>query len=182
MNWDDWQDEEVDAPTERESARLRREATQFEARLEAAVWKMLERKPEELSNLGLEEEMLDAIEIARSLKPSKARNRQVRLITKFLRQLTTEEANHIAHQIEHGAENQAIVLRYAELWRAALLHNGDVALSALLQNAPALNRQHLRQLCRTIAKTENTTKKNRAYKELFQILKSANLSEAPPRF
>ena len=183
MNWEEWspEDEEGDA-VERESARLRREATRYEEKLEAAAWKMVEMKPEELHPFNLDDELLDAIAIARPLKASKARNRQVRLITKFLRQWEKDQAEGIIRQLEKGAENKATLLQYAELWRAALIEHGDTALGALISTSPSLDHQHLRQLCRTLQKAKTETKKQRAYKDLFQALKKSSLTGAPPRF
>jgi len=162
MNWEEWspEDEEGDA-RERESARLRREASKYEERLMAAAWKIVEMNLEELHTFNLDEELLDVIAIARPLKPSKARNRQVRLITKFFRQWEDEEAAIILQQIEHGSDIKTALLQYAELWRAALIEHGDVALGALLSSFPTLDRQHLRQLCRAIKKGQTETKKER---------------------
>ena len=68
MNWEEWSPEDEEGDTgERESARLRREATKFEEKLEAAAWKIVEMKPEALHAFNLDEELLDAIAIARSL-------------------------------------------------------------------------------------------------------------------
>lgn len=183
MNWEEWspEDEEGDAG-ERESARLRREVTKYEERLEAAAWKMVEMSLKELHSFNFAEELLDVITIARALKPSKARNRQVRAIIKFFRQWEEEEAAKILQHVEHGSESKTALLQYAELWRSALVEHGDVALGALLSGFPSLDRQHLRQLCRTIQKAKTETKKERAYKNLFQTLKKASLTEAPPRF
>ena len=65
MNWEEWspEDEEGDA-VERESARLRREATRYEEKLEAAAWKMVEMSLKELHSFNFAEELLDVIAIA----------------------------------------------------------------------------------------------------------------------
>ncbi len=183
MNWEEWspEDEEGDAG-ERESARLRREVTKYEKRLEAVARKIVDMKHEELQSFKLDEELIDAIAVARPLKPSKAKNRQIRLIVKFFRQWEEEKAEQILKEIEQGSEIKAALLQFAELWRNALIEHGDAALGALLSSSPELDRQHLRQLCRTIQKAKTETKKLRAYKELFQTLKKADLKQAPPHF
>ena len=183
MNWEEWspEDEEADAG-ERESARLRREVTKYEKRLETVAWKIVSMNPEELHDFNFDDELLDAIAIARPLKPSRALNRQVRLIVKFFRQWDEEQANKILEEIEEGAKSKAALLQYTELWRKSLIEHGDTALGALLSAFPDIDRQHIRQLCRTIQKAKTETKKQRAYKELFQTLKKADLNQGPPRF
>ncbi|MEE2960946.1 MAG: ribosome biogenesis factor YjgA [Myxococcota bacterium] len=183
MNWEDWSPEDEEGGiAERESARLRREATQYEERLAAATQKLVEMNPEELDPLNLPNELQAAISVARPLKPSKARNRQIRLITKFFRKWEEAEGTEALEKVERSNESKANQLRAVELWRTALMEHGDVALGVLLSHSPSGDRQYLRQLCRTTAKAKTETKKQRAHKELFQALKKLNITEGPPQF
>ncbi|MED5465198.1 MAG: ribosome biogenesis factor YjgA [Myxococcota bacterium] len=181
MDWENWKPECEEAElTERESARLRREQAKFDAALEDSAEKLVQLHLDELNALGLPDEMLDAVHVARGIKPSRALKRQTRLITRMLRHLEEDEVKDLMGQLHSGADERASLLKYCEFWRTSLLEAGDPALSALLDICPDADRQRLRQLIRTAGKGGTDTKKERAYKEIFQLLKDLNPSTPPP--
>ena len=66
MDWENWKPECEEAElTERESARLRREQAKFDAALEDSAEKLVQLHLDELNALGLPDEMLDAVHVAR---------------------------------------------------------------------------------------------------------------------
>jgi len=181
MDWENWKPECEEAElTERESARLRREQAKFDAALEDATLKLVELHLDELNALGLPDEMLDAIHVARGIKPSRARRRQTRLITRMLRHFEEDEINGLLTQLHTGADERTSLLKHCEFWRTSLLGAGDPALSALLDICPDADRQRLRQLIRAADKGGTDTKKERAYKEIFQVLKDLSPPTPPP--
>lgn len=181
MKWEDWTPEsaEEEGPGERESARTRREQSRWDAEVEKAVWSLLETRPEDVQIFDFPEELVDALALATSMKPSKARKRQVRLVTRLVRNLDSEHIERTISQLREGGEEQGRLLVRCELWRISLIETGDEALGELMGHCPDLDRQRFRQLVRVLRTAGESDRKTRAYKDLFQVLKELNPSEPP---
>ena len=181
MKWEDWtpESEEDDGPGERESARVRREKSRWDAELEEAALKLADARGEDIAALAFPEELVDALALAKSLKPSNARKRQIRLVTRIFRNLDRDHIERALRQLNEGPEEQGNLLRRCESWRIALVENGDEALGELMSLCPYLDRQQLRQLVRIARGTGNEERKARAFRELFQALKELSPSDPP---
>ena len=90
-NYDEFEEEEVDPDAQRDSAMLKREKTRDAETIEKMAWRLMELGVHELSDLPLDERVRDELSVARDMKPSKARNRQVRFVAKLMRGADLEE-------------------------------------------------------------------------------------------
>ncbi len=127
----------------------------------------------ELQRLGVDEVLRSAIDLVRPMRPSGARNRQLRHCTKFMENATLADVQYYLadRQSRRLAVNRE--LHAIERWRDRLVNEGDKALQSLLENYAALDRQHLRQLCRDAGREKETGKPAGAGRKLFRYLREA---------
>ena len=67
------------------------------------------------------------------------------------------------------------MLHKIEKIRDELIENGDIALTNLLNNYPEADRQKLRNLIRSAQKEREQNKPSKAYRDIYQMLKSLML-------
>ena len=125
----------------------------------------------ELRRLGVDERLRSAIDLVRPMRPSGARNRQLRHCTKFMDSTALADVqDYLAdRQSRHLAVNQE--WHAIERWRDRLVNEGDEALQSLLEDYAALDRQHLRQLCRDARREKAMGKPAGAGRKLFRYLR-----------
>ncbi len=125
----------------------------------------------ELQRLGVNESLRDAIQQARALKPSGARERQLKHCVKFM---DSEELSAVRTYIEDQQSRRVAANRRMheiEQWRDRLIGQGDRALDTLLGTRPDLDRQHLRRLCREAIRERETGNPAGAGRRLFRYLR-----------
>jgi ribosome-associated protein len=152
----DADDRELTSRTDR-----RREQNAREAELKALAVQLVGLKPQTLPQLGLEEQMVNAILLAQAIKSPNARNRQVSVVRQHLRDLGQDALDDIVVLLE--ARDRGVAPRQpspsavestspAAAWTERLVAEGDAALEELLQSHPDLDRQVLRQRIRAVTK------------------------------
>ena len=125
-----------------------------------------------LSSIELPENLAKAIDDARRIKSHSAMKRQLQYIGKIMRKIDLDPIrteyekiiNHYGKDIKH--------LHLLENWRDRLINEGDKALEELINDAPNIDRQHLRQLIRQSKKETKLNKPPKSAREIFQYLKT----------
>jgi ribosome-associated protein len=123
-------------------------------------------------SITLPDDLSKALDDARRIKSHSALKRQLQYIGKIMRKTDLEPIrteyekirNHYGKDIKH--------LHLLETWRDRLLIEGDKALEDLINDAPGIDRQHLRQLIRQAEKEKKLNKPPRSAREIFQYLKT----------
>ena len=140
----------------------RREQNARETELKALAVQLVGLKPQKLAQLGLEEQLVNAILTAQAIKSPNARNRQVSVVRQHLRELGQEAVDELVALLEARARG-AVPLppspsgggesaSAAATWTERLVAEGDPALEELLQSYPEVERQVLRQRVRAVTK------------------------------
>lgn len=131
----------------------------------------------ELQRLGVDESLRLEIEKVRSIRPSGARNRQVKHCVKYMdsQDLTAVRSYLVNQHSQRIAANR--LLHEIERWRDRLIEEGDAALELLLENQKIPDRQHLRRLSRDAAREKDSGKPAGAARKLFRYLRDV-LTEA----
>lgn len=127
--------------------------------------------PTNLAKIPLQDNLREAIELAQRLK-LEARRRQIQYVGKLLRNVDPQPIQEALDKVENRHNQQQALLQKLELIRDQLVAQGDSALNALLNDYPALDRQHLRNLIRSAQKEKEANKPPKNYREIFQYLKS----------
>lgn len=133
--------------------------------------RMVELNDQQLQRLGIDGPLLSALAQLRTMRPSGARNRQLKYCVKFmdadaLAQVQAYLEDRRSQKVKH---NQAF--HQVEQWRDRLLLAGDDALGAFLEENPLTDRQHLRRLCRDAIRERDVGKPAGAARKLFRYLR-----------
>ena len=125
-----------------------------------------------LKKIPMDEELTEAVDIARSMNRKKPSfKRQLQFIGKLMR---TRETAPISEALENLQGQQHKVKAHfhkLEHLRDKLIDQGDEALQSLMQEHPHLDRQRIRQWVRQANKEKQQNKPPKAFREIFQYLK-----------
>jgi len=137
--------------------------------------------PTQLSKLPIPDDLLPHLEQTRKITAHIARKRQLAFLAKQMRREDDETLDAIRDALDEdgvAARREVALLHRVETWRERLLEEGDVALGQLLDEHPAADRQHLRQLVRSTLDERKRNKPPRAFRELFRELRNLLASGA----
>ena len=102
----------------------------------------------ELEQLGVDPQLRAALDLVRPMRPSGARNRQIKHCVKFMDDAELGEVRAYLADRHAGQVEANRALHRCERWRDRLINDGDTALEALFDEFPELERQPVRQLVR----------------------------------
>ncbi len=129
---------------------------------------------EHLARIPLDEQMREAIELARRIRNKRsALKRHYQFIGKLLRARDPEPI--IAALAAIDQESQQSIQRHhrAERWRDRIVDEGDGAIDALLEELPAADRQKLRQLWRNHHNAANDARRTQHARLIYKEIKQA---------
>lgn len=125
----------------------------------------------QLRQLSLPDNIRDATIAARKIRQHGARKRQLLFLGKLLRKTNSSEIAQQLATLNTQTKQQARAFHQLEQWRDKLLAD-DQALTALLNEYPAIDGQHIRQLIRTARKEQQQNKPPSTARTLFRYLRS----------
>ena len=133
--------------------------------------KALSLSDEKLAKTGINEKALNALREARKMKPSGARNRQLKYISKLIRSEDVSIIENYLDETEQSNINEKHFFHQLEKWRDRLIEEGDGALAEFLAEYPAADRQQLRTLMRIAQKEKQQEKPPAASRKIFKYLR-----------
>lgn len=124
----------------------------------------------ELARLGVDARLREAIGMVRTMKPSGARQRQIRYCVRLMDPdaLAAVRDRLSAGRARHTAVNRRF--HAIERWRDRLRQEGDDALTELFSAWPDMDRQRVRQLVRDAVREQESGKPAGAGRKLFRYL------------
>jgi ribosome-associated protein len=158
-------------------SQLKREMTALQKLGEILV----ESPRDRVKKVPMPEDVLEAILACQQISSHEGRRRQLQYVGKKMRSLTEDEAATIQKVVDswRGASKaETAALHAIERQRDRLIAD-DVALTDLRAQYPDLDIQHLRTLVRNARKEQADNKPPKAYREIFQILKSLQAAPIP---
>lgn len=165
---------ENEAPSKSQRKREARELFQLGRRL-------VEMPSRQLQELPLEEDVLEAIEFARSIRSHVARKRQLGFLAGLLRRNDLEPLLSGLERQSNAARESNASHHRCEAWRDRLLSEGDTALARLLDQRSETDAQLLRQLIRNAQREAEKNKPPAAARKLFRALREMdNACALPP--
>ena len=129
-----------------------------------------------LDGLAISEPLLDAVREFKRTRSHEGRRRQMQYIGKLMRRSDTEPIRQAVTDMQLGRAKDSLALHQAERWRAELLASDD-ALTRWAGEHADTDVQQLRSLVRSARKDAALApekRSGRAYRELFQFIKSAS--------
>lgn len=163
-------DEETGEYLDSSRSQQRREALEVRALAE----QLASLSPAQLERLPIPEDLLPHILDTIRITSNIARKRQLQYLAKQMRREEDETLEAIRDALDAGSETsrrETALLHRAEQWRERLLDEGDTALTALLDEYPSADRQHLRQLVRNAQTERARNRPPHAYRELFRVVR-----------
>ncbi len=160
-------EQEYDRPSK---SQLKREMTALQKLGEELIAQPKDR----VLKVPLPEDVRDAILACQTIRDHEGRRRQLQFVGKKMRSLTEEEVAQVQRVLESfkgGSRTETALLHAIERRRERLLAD-DNALTELLSRHPELDAQQLRTLIRNARREQEQNKPPKAYRELFQILKT----------
>lgn len=124
-----------------------------------------------LAELDLPDNLLEAIAQARRIKAHGALRRQMQYIGKLMRAIDPEPIREFIDRQANPHRHQTAQLHRAEKWRDRLLAGGDEVIDELLEEAPAADRQQLRQMVRNAHREQQEAKPPQTARRLFKYLR-----------
>ena len=168
----DWEDEDQEEIIWVSKSEIKRDAEDLKQLGE----KLVNLTKANLTKVPLDDSLKDAIELAQRLQ-KEARRRQLQYIGKLLRSIDAEPIRETLEKIENKHNQQQAMLHKLEILRDELVAKGDAALTDLLNEYPSADRQQLRNLIRAVQKEKEQNKPSKAYREIYQILKTLILED-----
>ena len=168
----DWEDEDQEEIIWVSKSEIKRDAEGLKQLGE----KLVNLTKANLTKVPLDDSLKDAIELAQRLQ-KEARRRQLQYIGKLLRSIDAEPIREALEKIENKHNQQQAMLHKLEILRDELVAKGDAALTDLLNEYPSADRQQLRNLIRAAQKEKEQNKPSKAYREIYQILKTLILED-----
>jgi len=145
--------------------------------LQALGARLVELNSEQLAEVGLPEDLRDAVEFARRTTKHEARRRQMQYIGKLMRRVDPAPIREKLKiwdgvSAEHTAQQHRV-----ERWRDRLLED-EAALDELVRVHPGIDARHLRALARKAREERAAGSTPRAYRELFRALREIVVDSA----
>lgn len=135
---------------------------------------LIELSQTELAKIPMDEELLDAVMLARRiLRKKEGFRRQLQLIGKMMRHRDTVAIEQALSVIKAAHQTSSAAFHKIETLRDNIIKIGDEKIEQAMLDYPTLDRQKLRQLARQAQKQQNDNKPPKAARELFKYLQQA---------
>ena len=135
--------------------------------------KLLELSVDQLNRLDLPDDLKNALLQAKQIVKHGAKRRQLQFIGRLMRNADADDIQVQYEGITQHSAKAVQQLHKIEKWRERLLQEGDDGIQALVEELPNIDRNHLRQLIRTAQQEQSQNKPPRAFRKIFQLIKSA---------
>lgn len=170
MNHDDFDsyDHASEAPSK---SQLKREAQAVQALGKDLVELPEARYTAVMARLDLPETLREAIDACRRIRARGGRKRQLQYIGKLLRGIDAEPLRNALEDLAGKDRAETATLHRIERWRERLIAEGDTALTQLLDEYPAAERQSLRRLMMKAHKELEAGQPPVAARALFRMLR-----------
>jgi ribosome-associated protein len=127
-----------------------------------------------LARMPLDDELRREIDFARNIRAHGARKRQMMTVGKKLRLRDVDELLAAVHDLGDKDRKMNARHHHVEAWRDILISGDDKVLTDLLEKAPEVNPQTLRQLIRNARKEASLSKPPASARKLFKMLRDAD--------
>lgn len=121
--------------------------------------------------LGLNDKISAALQEARGMKASGAKNRLMKHITNLLAKEDLTSVLSYLDEKNNRLRQDNRKFHQLEQWRNRMIEEGDGALQSFVDEYPATDRQQVRQLLRAAQREHDTGKPPGAGKKLFRVLR-----------
>ncbi len=133
----------------------------------------------DLAKIPMPDELLEAVNLARSLTSRGAMRRQRQYLGKVMRHLDPEPIKIALEQIKQTGTQSTSQLHQTERWRDRIIEEGQSALNEFSAQHPQADRQQLRQLMMNSRKEREHARPPKSARTLFRCLREIIEAEQP---
>jgi len=126
---------------------------------------------EQLANIDVPEQLLEAVMVARKTKKRGAKRRQMQYIGRLMREIDAGPIGDALENIRRGDLDKARCFHKIEQWRDAIKAGEEAVIEEILAACPDAERQRLTQLARNARHDAQKGKGVKSSRVLFRYLK-----------
>ncbi|MDY6990023.1 MAG: ribosome biogenesis factor YjgA [Thermodesulfobacteriota bacterium] len=126
---------------------------------------------EQLANIDVPAELLEAVMVARETKKRGAKRRQMQYIGRLMREIDAGPVRHGLENIRRGDLDKARSFHKIEQWRDAIKAGQEQVVEEILASCPGAERKRLTQLARNARHDAENGKGVKSSRVLFRYLK-----------
>ncbi len=127
--------------------------------------------PGQFEDMAVQEELLNAVVMARKTKKRGAKRRQMQLIGALMRRIDLEPVRQALENIKLGDLRKARIFKKIERWRDGINEGDEQTVEEILSDCPGAERQRLTQLARNARKEHEAGKGAKCSASLFRYFK-----------
>jgi ribosome-associated protein len=133
--------------------------------------RLLEFSQEQLNNIGISQELQEALVLVKTLKSHGARRRQMQYIGVLMRRIDTEPIKQAIDDMDRGQKHKARAFQQLERMRDSLIEGDDTMYEEIISLFPDADIQRLRQLTRSARKEKKENQTPKQSRILFRYLR-----------
>jgi ribosome-associated protein len=133
--------------------------------------RLLEFSQEQLNNIGISQELQEALVLVKTLKSHGARRRQMQYIGVLMRRIDTEPIKQAIDDMDRGQKHKARAFQQLERMRDSLIEGDDTMYEEIINLFPDADIQRLRQLTRSARKEKAENQTPKQSRILFRYLR-----------
>lgn len=130
----------------------------------------------QLAKIPMPEQLSDTVYRARGITKRGGLRRELQYIGKVMRSIDITPIEQALEQLDQASQSNTDKFHALEQWRERLLHSPE-ALTEFLSLYPDCDSQLLRQLVRNHGRAKNDAQKQKAYRQLFKLIKETISTE-----
>lgn len=130
----------------------------------------------QLERLELDDELRQAIDLAKRSTRHGAKRRQMQYVGALMREIDPEPIERFLADIKRGHDQAAGAFKQIEHWRDELVGGNDSLIEEILNRFGTADRQRLTQLVRNARKPTQTNRNQKPSRKLFGYLKEISAS------
>ncbi len=133
--------------------------------------KLLKLSREQVRKINIPDEILEELNLARTIKSREGLRRQIQFIGSLMRKIDSDPIQQAIEQLEQGDYMKALEFKETEQWRDELISGNNELLEEILGNHAIADRQQLSQLVRNARKEVENNKPPKSTRALFRYLR-----------
>lgn len=133
--------------------------------------KLVKLTDQQLKGIGIPQELVEAVQFAKTITRHGARKRQSQLIGSIMRGIDPEPIRKGLEKIALNSRRQTIEHQQIETWRDEFIAGDNDQIETFIKNYPDADRQKLKQLVRNARKEATRNLPPKSSRALFRYLK-----------
>lgn len=133
--------------------------------------KLVALTPEQLQQIPMEEELLEAVLLAKKLKKHEAKRRQLQYIGSLMRQVDPEPIQIAFSRVDQEHQVDIHVFRQTEKWRDQLLSGDNALIPTLTERFEDMDSEKILRLTESSRSEKAAGRQPKASRVLFRYLK-----------